>query len=128
MEADARKRGQAVQFIWAVELADIFNLGATWSDDKDGKFDARDRLNELAAASLLIIDDLGNNRIAKSDYFREQLQYLLDRITGRLVVTTNLILTTDGRGSLNMAVGEFVASRLHDRARIITLSGPDRRR
>lgn len=76
----------------------------------------------LAAAGLLVVDDLGAARL--SDWDLDHLGELIDiRWSQQLPVAV-----TSNKPKLRELVGPRIASRLADRAVIAELDGPDRRR
>jgi DNA replication protein DnaC len=137
MKAAAEEHRQRVEFITAKNLEQLFITRQGVGDDRDEQADAATTIENIAGAALVVIDDLGDERSAASSFFQGELKELMEKMTGRLVVTTNLILYTESdysrmdaakkSKSLNQAVGDRVASRLHEQGQKIILSGPDHR-
>jgi DNA replication protein DnaC len=91
--------------------------------DRDTADDARYDLRRLDEARVLVLDDLGTERV--TDWAQEQLHTLVDGWyeAGRpLMVTTNLDLE-----QLAAQLGDRIASRLSEMTRPLVLKAPDRR-
>lgn len=91
--------------------------------DRDTADDARYDLRRLDEARVLVLDDLGTERV--TDWAQEQLHTLVDGWyeAGRpLVVTTNLDLE-----QLAAQLGDRIASRLSEMTQPLVLKAPDRR-
>ena len=85
--------------------------------------ESQDFLKELISVNLLIIDDIGAERI--TDWVREQF-YLL--INGRYEAALPTIVTTnESMEELEERIGHRVISRLIEMCRGIVLDGPDYR-
>lgn len=82
----------------------------------------RTGLDEMAAAGVLVLDDLGAGRI--NEWEKECLLGVIDErwAAGRPIVTTS------NAASLRETLGERIASRLADGATVVILDGADRRR
>lgn len=86
--------------------------------------DAEARLEQLAGADVLLIDDLGAAKV--TEWTEEILYRLLNRRYEAMLpclLTSNL--PTD---QLREHVGDRIASRVAEAADVVVLNGPDRRR
>jgi DNA replication protein DnaC len=82
----------------------------------------RPGLDEMTAAGVLVLDDLGAGRI--NEWEKECLLGVIDErwAAGRPIITTS------NAASLRETLGERIASRLADGATVVILDGDDRRR
>lgn len=129
------EKGKSVEFIASEELNKIFMEYETWNDDRLGKLEAKKKYNNMLNSQLLIIDDMGAEKISKTDHFSTQLLILLDKMKGKLVVTTNLMVikpdefkkidNENTRKYLNVRYNERIVSRILEKAKSIKLSGKD---
>lgn len=129
------EKGKNVAFVMSEELNKIFMEYETWNDDKLGKLEAKKKYNSMLNANLLIIDDLGAEKISKTDHFSTQLLMLLEKMKGKLLITTNLMMIVpdnfkqieneNRRKYLNSRYNARIMSRLLEKAKNIKLSGKD---
>lgn len=82
----------------------------------------RPGLDEMAAAGVLVLDDLGAGRI--NEWEKECLLGVIDERWS----ASRPIVTTSNAESLRETLGERIASRLADGATVVMLDGADRRR
>lgn len=130
LEAEMIQRHRSVAYITWPELDRTLSLSAPWQDSDD-RHDAEAQINRLAGVGLLIIDDLGDERPNPSQHAVDMLKELLDRLPGRLMVTSNFDLIpvdkyammTDAEkaNTLNNRVGDKVSARLLERSKRIVV-------
>lgn len=82
----------------------------------------RPALDEMAAAGVLVLDDLGAGRI--NEWEKECLLGVIDERWA----ANRPVVTTSNAESLRVTLGERIASRLADGATVVILDGEDRRR
>lgn len=99
----------------------VFASSKKWRDTIAPPVD-RPALDEMAAAGVLVLDDLGAGRI--NVWEQECLLGVIDErwAAARPIVTTSNV------ASLRETLGERIASRLGDGADVVILDGEDRRR
>lgn len=117
-----RSKHHAVEFIQASGLSRVFLERESWNDDWQTRQDAKEKRVRLANCDLLIVDDLGSERVTKSDHFKQCFQEFWDERKGSWLVTTNLSLS-DIRDPNRY--GEKIHSRLVQYADLIQFSGRD---
>ena len=128
-------KGKNVEFIMSEDLNKIFMEYETWNEDKLGKWEAKKKYNNMLNAKLLIIDDLGSEKISKTDHFSTQLLILLEKMKGKLLITTNLMMiipddfkkieNENKKKYLNNRYNDRIMSRILEKAKNIKLSGKD---
>lgn len=82
----------------------------------------RERLDLMAEADVLVLDDLGSGRVGEWE-----LECLLGIVDERWSHARPIVITFNVR-SLRETLGERIASRLADGATSVALTGTDRRR
>ncbi|WP_457639407.1 ATP-binding protein [Persephonella sp.] len=100
----------------------------------DGSASAREILEEVVEAPILVLDDLGSERL--SDWARDILHYIIINRYNDLkpmVITSNIELKSkkiDGdilENTLEERMGQAIASRLSEVCEVIPVKGKDRR-
>lgn len=116
IESDFKRDDMTTFFITCEELVELFIL----SQPRAGEIDveARQRLQEMKAADLVVLDDLGTDGREYTEFFKEKLKLFLDQHGGRMVVTTNL-----SREALELKLNEKIASRIFARSQAVVLRG-----
>lgn len=99
----------------------VFASSKKWRDTIAPPVD-RPGLDEMAAAGVLVLDDLGAGRI--NEWEKECLLGVIDERWSEGCP----IVTTSNAASLRETLGERIASRLADGATVVILDGADRRR
>jgi len=108
----------------------LFKLKASF----DGSASAREILEETVETPLLVLDDLGSERL--SDWARDILHYIIINRYNELkpiVITSNIELKSrkmDGdvlENTLEERMGQAIASRLSEICEIIPVKGKDKR-
>jgi len=116
----ATKSGQRARFVKAGELSTQSSFGDA----------AEARMAELRRADVLVIDDLGLERL--HDMWKQAFEDLIDHRWEedlRTIITTNLPPTADaGRQSIRGVYGERVASRIRQKGLIVLCGTDDLRR
>lgn len=117
---EATKRQKKAEFIHAGHLARTFAEACGFDGTAD---EARERLETLKKADVLVVDDLGSQRATESNLFQEQFQLLVDEARGLLFITTN-----DKPEDMRNKLGAKVLSRIGERCARIDFRGLDQRR
>jgi DNA replication protein DnaC len=123
------EKGLTVEYIKAKRLAELFMESHPMrKEDLHLHHDAKRRLNRLNTAEYVIIDDLGDeSQKAVTDTFKMGLKALLDDMRGRLIVTTNwMISPANTLGNIGV-YGDRIYSRIVAGATMIGLKGEDYR-
>lgn len=96
----------------------------TWSRDPDRESRARDRLDLIMEAPILLIDDIGKS--AASEWVQSEMH---DILTERIASGVTLVTTNHSPdGELALRIGESSESRLHEMCEVVHLPGQDYRR
>ena len=104
----------------------LFDLKATF----DGSGSGRELLDEVLQTPILVLDDLGSERL--SDWAKDILSYIIIHRYNTLkpiIITSNLDLR-DGReigASLEERMGKAIASRIAETCELIYVKGKDNR-
>lgn len=111
----------------AITAPDLYGLLRPSGSEKGAEYE----LKKLAKIPLLLLDDLGTEKI--SDFTEEATYRLLNERYNEclpLIITTNLLVRahTAGAPDLVSRLGERLASRLAQASTVITFDGPDLRR
>jgi DNA replication protein DnaC len=107
--------------IAAAELYEVFIKAMPTNKEYD--VDAMQTLAEIREAALFILDDLGAERQTSGTFFHEQLLKLLNSLTGRMIITTNLM-----QNEFEKRYDAKITSRLMERAVVVRVFGKDYRR
>lgn len=116
------ERGKRCQFIHASHLSRLFGASQGFGSDAD---EAEKSLQQIEAADVVVIDDLGSQRKTASEVFQEQFPPLLDAIAlhgGTLIVTTNI-----QKEALTESVGAKAKSRIAGMCVPVYTTGKDQR-
>ncbi len=122
------KRGIAGLFYDTRKL--LFDLKATF----DGSSSGRKLLEEVVEAPILVLDDLGNERL--SDWAKDIIHYIIITRYNELrpiIITSNIDFKTKKKEedelqlSLEERLGYAIASRLSEMCKIIEVKGKDLR-
>ena len=111
------------QIILAPRLAELFHAMQTYNRDGGEKYTSREKYTRLLAADLVLIDDLGTERVTESSLFLEQFQTFLDeKNLGRWIITLNLNFD-----AFKERYGEKIHSRVLDKNRsgVVVFEGED---
>jgi len=109
----------------------LFDLKATF----DGSSSGRELLDEVVNAPILILDDLGSERL--SDWARDILHYIIISRYNQLkpiIITSNIDLKSKEKDeddmlqqSLEDRMGTAIASRLSEMCKVVEVKGKDMR-
>ncbi len=104
----------------------LFDLKSTF----DGSGSSRELLQEVLSAPILVLDDLGSERL--SDWARDILHYILIHRYNELkpiIITTNLEIDIDTQEneSLETRMGKPIVSRISEICEPIYMTGEDHR-
>jgi DNA replication protein DnaC len=110
----------------------LFDLKATF----DGSSSGRELLDEVVNAPILILDDLGSERL--SDWARDILHYIIISRYNQMkpiIITSNIDLKSKGKNedddilqqSLEDRMGTAIASRLSEMCKTVEVKGKDMR-
>lgn len=122
MPGDRRDKLQSI-----TECIDTYDLYAvffglqphlSWEQQQDARYDYR----KLLRSELLIIDDLGSEKISEKELFQQGLKKLLDTYGGKLIITTNLSIK-----SIEDRYGMKIFSRLVEDALLLFIEAHDYR-
>lgn len=121
--AETIRIGKTAKYIPWVSLKDVF-FKQTESERRE---DAQDEIYKLLNSYLLVIDDFltrEDNKapVPESAYIREQFQKVLDSMTGKLILTTNI-----PPEEFPAIVGDRIASRLLEKRLLLPMIGKDHR-
>jgi hypothetical protein len=108
-------------FIAAAELYEVFIKAQPATREYD--LEAMQTLADIREAALFVLDDLGAERQTSGTFFHEQLLKLLNSLTGRMVITTNLM-----QDEIEKRYDAKIASRLMEKALALRVFGKDYRR
>ncbi|RMA97683.1 ATP-binding protein [Hydrogenothermus marinus] len=102
----------------------LFDLKLTF----DGSASSRELLEEVLDAPILVLDDLGSERL--SDWAKDILHYvIIHRYNEQkpIIITSNLDLSSDDemQTSLEEKLGSSIASRIREICEVIYVKGPD---
>ena len=111
------ERNYKVYFISLPEYLDVLKSSF---DDEQKKYDIKEMVRE---ADLLIIDDIGANRL--TDFAIEELFKMADARIGKCTVYTTNLSVKDFEDSIDL---ERAFSRMMENTKIISLQGEDYRR
>jgi DNA replication protein DnaC len=115
------KMNSITDFIDAQELYSVFfgiQPHLLWEQQQDAIYDYR----QILKSELLVIDDLGSEKITESELFEQGLKKLIDSYTGKLIITTNLKIE-----NLKKRYGIKNYSRMVEGALLIFIKGADYR-
>jgi DNA replication protein DnaC len=124
------KRGLAGLFYDTRKL--LFDLKATF----DGSSSGRKLLEEVVEAPILVLDDLGNERL--SDWAKDIIHYIIITRYNELrpiIITSNIDFKSKNKNededelqlSLEERLGYAIASRLSEMCKVIEIKGKDLR-
>ena len=107
----------------------LFDLKATF----DGSASGREILEEVVKTPILVLDDLGSERL--SEWARDILHYIIINRYNELrpvIITSNIEIKAkkvenDVKETLEERMGGAIASRLSEMCQIITVKGQDMR-
>ena len=104
----------------------LFDLKSTF----DGSASSRELLEEVLHAPILVLDDLGSERL--SDWARDILHYIIINRYNELkpiIITSNIQLKSNDEfeESLEQRMGSAIASRLNEMCEVIHVFGRDMR-
>ncbi len=109
----------------------LFDLKATF----DGSSSGRELLDEVVNAPILVLDDLGSERL--SDWARDILHYIIISRYNQMkpiIITSNIDLKSKGKEdddilqqSLEDRMGTAIASRLSEMCKVVEVKGKDMR-
>lgn len=88
MELIAQRK--TVRWITARDLSELFVKAQPAREGKESQVAAVRRIEGFKKAHCFFLDDLGSEKETASDLFCEQLQGLLEQLSGGFVITTNL--------------------------------------
>ena len=124
------EQGKTVHMLTAGKLAQLFLRAMPTSDDREERALAANRIDRIHKSDYLILDELKENVSAS---FIGNLQDLIDSMSGKLIIATNLKLgipeqEDKNEKSLYWSYGSRIYSRLMSKAHIVKLQGQDYRR
>lgn len=121
IQNDFTRRDASTFFITCEDLIELYIIAQARAGEMD--LDARQKVQDMARADLVVLDDLGTAEREYTESFKEKFKSFLDKHDGRLVVTTNL-----SRHELEQKLNDKIVSRLFSKSQAITLRGRDYRR
>ena len=135
LQTELIKNNISAEYILYSELEKKFFEAQTWNSDKYERGEAKKRILQLIKTECLIIDDFGKDMNTKSEIPGNELFIILEKMQGKLVITTNKMIDTkesydkaDNKTLyLNYKFDNRIISRLLSGVTVVNLKGSDYR-